>query len=98
VGFEPLIRAFERAKTVRALDCADTLIGKNSFPRLKLNHGLLGLLLVIIRTKAHGIQVWHSKIDHDLGTIENFVLDACPMLVCCLAYPEDEGDLFRNVS
>jgi hypothetical protein len=36
VGFEPKIPVFERAKTVHALDCADTVIGQRLNTLLKL--------------------------------------------------------------
>jgi hypothetical protein len=35
VGFEPNIPAFERAKTVHALDCATTVIGQNIIRMIK---------------------------------------------------------------
>jgi hypothetical protein len=52
VGFEPMIPAFERAKTVHALDRAATVIGQRQLNRVLLecfkDRPLLLLLLFLV--------------------------------------------------
>jgi hypothetical protein len=38
VAFEPTTSVFERAKTVHALDCAATVIGKQAKSLYQINH------------------------------------------------------------
>jgi hypothetical protein len=40
VGFEPTIQAFERAKKVRALDRADTVIGIQTYKQVNIQEEL----------------------------------------------------------
>jgi hypothetical protein len=70
VGFEPTIPAFEKAKTVHALDRAATLIG-TQYPSIRNSHATCSIFITrfTVSVMKYCHSQWPRRLRHELSSL-----------------------------